>query len=110
MPKCCEISLAPDQSRDVGDDIFFKRSCRRQFGNEGLMQFFELGWIFAGENSCRGIATMFESGMTFFELRHQTTPRLTCANHRYTGISSLSKSDCGNCQSECLIRLSQSQQ
>ncbi len=36
------------------------------------MQFLELGRIFARENSCRGIGTMFESGMTFFELRQQT--------------------------------------
>jgi len=62
--------LAPDQARDVGDDIFFKRSCGRQFGNESLMQFFELNRIFTRENSCRAKATVFEGGMTFFELSH----------------------------------------
>jgi hypothetical protein len=66
IPQRCEIFLAPDQARDVGDDIFFERSRGRQFGNESLMQFFERGRIFARENSCRGITTMFESGMALF--------------------------------------------
>jgi hypothetical protein len=64
--KRCEILLAPGQARDVGDDIFFERSRGRQFGNESLIRFFEFGRIFAGENSCCRIGTMFEGGMTFF--------------------------------------------
>jgi hypothetical protein len=82
-PQRCEILLAPDQPRDVCDDVFFKRSCGRQFGNESLMQFLELGRIFARKNSRRGIGPMFESGMALFELRHQTTPQLARANHLY---------------------------
>jgi hypothetical protein len=43
-----------------GGNIFFERSPGREFDHESLIQLFELGRIFAWENSCRGIATMFE--------------------------------------------------
>jgi hypothetical protein len=49
--KRCKILLAPEQARQVGDDIFSKRSRGCHFGNESLMQFFELGPIFAQQKA-----------------------------------------------------------
>jgi hypothetical protein len=49
--KRCKILLALDQARQVGDDIFSKRSRECHFGIESLMQFFELGRIFARQKA-----------------------------------------------------------
>jgi hypothetical protein len=43
--------LRQTRARQVGDDIFSKRSRGCYFGNESLMQFFELGRIFAQQKA-----------------------------------------------------------
>jgi hypothetical protein len=43
--------LRQTRARQVGDDIFSKRSRGCHFGNESLMQFFELGRIFAQQKA-----------------------------------------------------------
>ena len=46
-----EILFAPDQTRDVGDNILLKRTSRSEFGNQFVVEFLEFAWVSRGRRA-----------------------------------------------------------
>jgi hypothetical protein len=58
-----QASLAPYKASHRFDDLVFVPGCRGVFGNELVVQRFELGGILAGENVHPRIAAVFQGWM-----------------------------------------------
>ena len=58
-----QTSLAPHKASHRFDDLVFVLACRGVFGNELVVQRFELGGILAGEKAHARIAAVFQGWM-----------------------------------------------
>jgi hypothetical protein len=88
-----KILLAPDNARDVHNDIIFERPRRAKLGYQIAMQFLKLGSTFTGENSGCWKGTMLKRRMPSIDMStHRALPPTYMhalpigmgANHRIT--------------------------